>query len=139
MVAERKHIRLNRLCPKTPVTVSGDREKLRNVIFNYVENALKYTEQGSISTAVAVVKGMVEVRVTDTGIGIDPAEVGSLFAKFVRAGGGFKIAHGSGLGLYVAKTLVEAHGGEVFVESAGVGKGSTFGFRMPVLPRKKGK
>ncbi len=136
MVADRKKITFTLSCAKASVIVTGDREKLRNVLFNYVENALKYTESGSIMTTVVQKGSEVEVRVTDTGIGIDPAEVPNLFAKFVRAGGGFKIAHGSGLGLYVAKMLTEAHGGSIFVESPGVGKGSTFGFRLPI---RKGK
>lgn len=139
MVAARKKIDFRLLCAQQHVEVVGDREKLRNVVFNYVENALKYTESGSIHTSIALVKGKAELRVTDTGIGIAPEEVPNLFAKFVRAGGGFKIAHGSGLGLYVAKMLVEAHGGEVFVESPGTGKGSTFGFRLAVKQLKKAK
>lgn len=136
MVADRKKITFTLACAKQSFMITGDREKLRNVLFNYVENALKYTESGSITTTVVQKGSDLEVRVTDTGIGIDPAEIPNLFAKFVRAGGGFKIAHGSGLGLYVAKMLTEAHGGSIFVESPGVGKGSTFGFRIPL---RKGK
>lgn len=130
LTASRKKIRLVFSCPQKHAVVRADKEKLRNVVFNLVENALKYTEQGTIKTTINVGPKRVEMRVTDTGIGIAPEEVPKLFAKFVRAGGGLKISHGSGLGLYIVKTLIEAHGGEAFVESPGVGKGSTFGFRM---------
>lgn len=130
LTADRKRIRLLVSCPVKRVPLKADKEKLRNVLFNLVENALKYTERGTIRTTVVPGK-TVEVRVTDTGIGIEKDEVPKLFAKFVRAGGGLRISHGSGLGLYIAKTLIEAHGGNVFVESPGPGKGSTFGFRIP--------
>lgn len=131
LTAHRKNIRLVFSCPQKNVLVRCDKEKMRNVIFNLVENALKYTERGTIKTTIVPGPKRVEVRVTDTGIGLAPEEVPQLFAKFVRAGGGLKISHGSGLGLYIVKTLIEAHGGEAFVESPGTGKGSTFGFRMP--------
>lgn len=129
--AERKGLRLTIKLPATLPTLSLDAEKIRNVIFNLVENSVKYTEEGSVAVVVRKTKDAVECSVTDTGIGIAPEEVPKLFAKFVRAGGGFKVSHGSGLGLYIIKTLIEAHGGTVFVQSSGEGKGSTFGFRLP--------
>ncbi len=132
LTASRKKIRLVLSCPQKIAMVRADKEKLRNVIFNLIENALKYTERGVIKTTITGDPKHVVMRVTDTGIGIAPEEVPQLFAKFVRAGGGLKISHGSGLGLYIVKTLIEAHGGTAFVESPGTGKGSTFGFRMPV-------
>lgn len=130
--AERKGLRLTTKLPATLPTLSFDTEKIRNVIFNLVENSIKYTEEGSVTIVVRKTKDAVECSVTDTGIGIAPEEVPKLFAKFVRAGGGFKVSHGSGLGLYIIKTLIEAHGGTVFVSSPGEGKGSTFGFRLPI-------
>ncbi|TAK05296.1 sensor histidine kinase [Patescibacteria group bacterium] len=138
LTASRKKIRLVLSCPLKSATVRADKEKLRNVIFNLVENALKYTEHGTIKTIIDVGPKRVEMRVTDTGIGIAPKEAPQLFAKFVRAGGGLKISHGSGLGLYIVKMLIEAHGGDVFVESPGAGLGSTFGFRMPVGKARRG-
>lgn len=130
--AERKGLRLATILPKTPPTFSLDTEKIRNVVFNLVENAIKYTEDGTVTVAIRRNKGAIECSVTDTGIGIAPDEVPKLFAKFVRVGGGFKVSHGSGLGLYIIKTLIEAHGGTVFVHSPGEGKGSTFGFHLPI-------
>lgn len=112
--------------------VSADEEKIRNVIFNLVENAIKYTKSGTVDIVLRKMKNSVECRVTDSGIGISKKEISRLFTKFVRAGGGFKVSHGSGLGLYIIKTLVDIHGGKVFVESPGPGKGSSFGFRLPV-------
>lgn len=114
--------------PKMPL----DAERMHNIVLNLIENAVKYTEKGSVEVSLRRTNGKVEFRVKDSGIGIAKEEIPKLFAKFVRAGGGFKVSHGSGLGLYIVKTLVEAHGGEAFVESPGVGKGSTFGFRLPI-------
>lgn len=132
LTASRKKIRLVLSCPQKIAMVRADKEKIRNAVFNLIENALKYTERGTIKTTIISDSKHVVMRVADTGIGIAPEEVPQLFAKFVRAGGGLKISHGSGLGLYIVKTLIEAHGGTAFVESQGTGKGSTFGFRMPV-------
>jgi len=77
----------------------------------------------------------VHVKVKDTGRGLDPKEAKGLFTKFVR---GFGIAQvnpdGSGLGLYVARRIVEVHGGKIWVESDGPGKGSTFQFTLPIKP-----
>lgn len=129
--AKRKGLTLKTTLAAVP-KVSLDAERMRNVVLNLIENAVKYTEKGSVEVGLRRVNGKVEFRVKDSGIGIAPDEIPKLFAKFVRAGGGFKVSHGSGLGLYIVKTLIEAHGGEAFVESPGVGKGSTFGFRLPI-------
>lgn len=129
--AKRKGLELKTALAAVP-KVSLDAERMRNVVINLIENAIKYTEAGSVEVSLRRTNGRVEFRVKDSGIGIAPDEIPKLFAKFVRAGGGFKVSHGSGLGLYIVKTLVEAHGGEAFVESPGVGKGSTFGFRLPI-------
>jgi signal transduction histidine kinase len=144
--ADNKGLKLTLELPKQTLEAVVDGAKIREIMFNFIENAIKYTQSGSVAASLARTPDAVEFRVKDTGMGIVPEEVPKLFAKFVRAGGGFRVAHGSGLGLYIAKTMAEAHGGSVFVESAGEGKGSTFGFRLP-LPaeasslktRKKGK
>jgi signal transduction histidine kinase len=132
LAAKNKKLVLTLSMPKHPIVLSVDPGKIREVMFNFIENAIKYTERGRIEVGLERAPDAVIFRVTDTGVGIPPTEVPKLFAKFVRAGGGFRVAHGSGLGLYIAKTMTEAHGGAVFVESAGEEKGSTFGFRLPV-------
>ncbi len=131
--ARSKRLALSLTLPPAPVKLAVDGAKLREVMFNLVENALKYTKEGSVSVSLAREDGHARFAVTDTGMGIPPDQVPTLFAKFVR-GGAFRVSNGSGLGLYIAKTIVEAHGGTVFAESPGEGLGSTIGFRLPVRP-----
>ncbi|MBI5037119.1 MAG: hypothetical protein HZC01_00200 [Candidatus Kerfeldbacteria bacterium] len=113
--------------------VFADADKLGDVIMNLVDNAIKYTDKGSVTVAQKLDGAFIETTVHDTGRGIDPEEAKKLFTKFVR---GFGIAQvnpdGSGLGLYVARRLTEAHSGRIWVDSEGIGKGSTFHVRIPI-------
>ena len=113
---------------KSPYTVNGDLEKIRQVILNIVDNAIKYTEKGSITVSLGkdVEAGLIKIDVTDTGMGISAEEKEKLFQKFSRGAGGKINTGGSGLGLYLAKTIAEAHGGSITIDSPGVGLGSTF-------------
>ncbi|MDD5039982.1 MAG: ATP-binding protein [Patescibacteria group bacterium] len=120
--------------PKTALPIiSADHDKLDDMILNLVDNAIKYTDAGSVVVSTVKKGSDILVSVKDTGRGIEPEEAKKLFAKFVR---GFGIAQvnpdGSGLGLYVARRLTEAHGGTIWVESQGIGKGSTFHFTLPI-------
>ena len=103
-------------------------EKIRQVILNVIDNAIKYTQKGSITVNLSkdTVAGTVRVAVTDTGMGISPEEKEKLFQKFSRGEGGKTNTGGSGLGLYLAKQIAEAHGGHISIDSPGVGLGSTF-------------
>jgi len=119
--------------PAEPLSAEADREKLRQVFSILVENALKYSPDGAKVTVGARRKeGAVEVRVVDEGVGIPSAEQERIFRKFYRAeatvrdGGG-----GTGLGLFIAKELVTAMGGRIWVEST-EGEGSSFAFELPV-------
>jgi signal transduction histidine kinase len=112
-----------------PLEVRGDPDKLRQVLTNFVENALKYTEGGEVMITFLTGDGWVEVAVTDQGAGIPARMLPGLFEKFSRAE--FVGApSGTGLGLYICKGLVEAHGGEIGAASQ-EGVGSTFWFRVP--------
>jgi len=110
-------------------------DKITDVILNLVDNAIKYTPKGSITVTSEREGDWVHVKVQDTGRGLDPKEARGLFNKFVR---GYGIAQvnpdGSGLGLYVARRIIEVHGGKIWVESDGVGKGSCFQFTLPITP-----
>lgn len=117
-------------CPR-PVLVEFDPDKIKHVIFNLIDNALKYTEKGSISVRVQSDGREAIMEVVDTGMGITSEEAPSLFGKYKR--GELALDRGgSGLGLYVVKMLTEMQGGRVWATSPGVGKGSTFGFALPV-------
>ena len=113
---------------KQPYTVNGDMEKIRQVILNLIDNSIKYTQEGDIKIQLSKDKQLDKIRlsVSDTGMGIKPEIKQTLFQKFARGEGSKLNATGSGLGLYLARVIIEAHNGRVWVESEGEGKGSTF-------------
>ena len=112
-----------------------DVDRIEQVIANFLTNAIKYSPAGGVIT-VAVEKGLTTavVNVSDHGIGVTPEAIPRLFERYFRAPGSEKAAKGIGLGLYVTKRLVEAHGGTVRVASE-TGKGSTFTFELPLIAR----
>lgn len=105
---------------------------------NFVDNAVKYTPAGSVQVQLNTTPaGMVTFSVKDSGMGIAKEDMGRLFQKFSRAKGSFLVQPGgSGLGLYVAKKIIDVHEGKIWAESAGAGKGSTFLFSVPVAGPK---
>jgi signal transduction histidine kinase len=114
--------------------IFGDRDKIYDVILNLLDNAVKYTPAGKVVLKLLVnEKNKIHFSVADTGIGIPSNELDELFTKFKR---GEKISQintsGSGLGLFIAKKIVELHGGRVWAFSKGEGKGSEFGFEIPI-------
>ena len=110
-----------------------DENKIQQVVMNYIDNAIFYShEQTTILVSLRRDGDMAELRVHDTGIGVPKHEQAQLFTKFYRASNARKQRpDGTGVGLYLAKKVVTAHGGEVLFESQ-EGKGSTFGFRLPI-------
>ncbi len=135
--AQERGLKLAFRMPERPLPqLSLDIVKIREVISNLIDNSLKYTKQGSVTVSVRSDAGFVEVLVEDTGIGIAPTVLPNLFEKFVRSKETSKLeVSGTGLGLYVGKKFVEAHGGTIRAESAGLGKGSRFIIRLPVPVR----
>ncbi|MFA5995017.1 MAG: ATP-binding protein [Patescibacteria group bacterium] len=120
------------------VMVMVDQDKIRDVILNLIDNSIKYTEEGSVTVELQQEGEQAHFTVTDTGVGIDPADAGNLFQKFVRGSGIAQIQpNGSGLGLYIVKKIVEGHGGKVWVESQGLKKGSTFHVLIPLKQQKE--
>ena len=113
--------------------VNGDMEKIRQVILNLIDNSIKYTKEGWIKVKVEndQTKKVIRTSVSDSGMGMTEEIKNSLFQKFSRGEGGKVNTGGSGLGLYLAKQIVEAHKGRVWVESPGPGKGSTFIVEFP--------
>ena len=109
--------------------VRADRERVLQVLANLVGNAIKFTpSSGTVTLRARKVDGMVRISVKDNGPGITPEDVPHLFERFWRASGVSE--QGSGLGLSIVKSIVEAHGGTLWVESQ-VGVGSTFFFTLP--------
>jgi len=111
----------------------GDERKIKQILLNLLSNAVKFTpEGGRISITANKTENGAEISVSDTGIGIPPAEQPTIFEEFRQVGGDY--AHkkeGTGLGLTLAKKFVELHGGKIWVESE-LGKGSTFTFTLPI-------
>jgi len=114
--------------------IHGDRDRLRQVLLNLVDNAIQWTSEGGKITIEAGLAGdHIRTLITDTGTGIDPADLPRIFDQFYKAGKRLSgKAGGAGLGLSIAKHVVEAHGGAIWVSSK-LGKGSTFGFDLPVI------
>lgn len=113
----------------TDYRITADRDKLKQVIANLIDNSIKYTPSGSIGVSLSFnrSKHKFVFMLKDTGIGIAPETVPLLFKKFTRAGNANKTnIKGTGLGLFVAKEIVTAHHGTIRAESMGEGKGSTF-------------
>ncbi|MFF4629443.1 hybrid sensor histidine kinase/response regulator [Streptomyces griseorubiginosus] len=121
--------------PEAPLVVDGDRLRLAQVLTNLLSNALKYTRPGG-RTEVELVAGGGEARLTvrDDGIGFEPGQAEELFGVFMRAApAGPDTPEGLGLGLAVARTVVELHQGRIGAHSDGPGKGATFTVALPVL------
>jgi two-component system phosphate regulon sensor histidine kinase PhoR len=110
--------------------VTGDPRRLSQVFANLIGNAIKFTlPRGTITTSISCEPGWVEISVEDTGPGVPPQALPTLFDRYTRAAGQETVA-GSGLGLMIVREVVEAHGGNVGVEST-VGVGSRFWVRLP--------
>ena len=113
--------------------VKIDTEKMRAVLQNLLENALKYTPPGGkIEINFQVVEDFVEISIKDSGIGIPEEDKKNIFKRFFRAKNAVKVeTDGSGLGLFISKGIIDKHGGKVWFESK-VGEGSTFHFTIPI-------
>jgi len=130
--ASAKHIRVEVVAP-APVIVTGDVARLQQVVWNLLTNAVKFTPGGGrVSIAVSAENGFAELRVSDTGSGIPPNFLPYVFDKFRQADASFTRQYGGlGLGLAIARHLVELHGGAVEARSEGQGKGATFIVQLP--------
>lgn len=135
ITAKKRGLELSFECPEGAVLppVSIDRKKSFEVVSNLIDNALKYTREGSVFVRAEEVSGAVRISVKDTGVGISKEAIPRLFLKFTRGEESGKLyANGTGLGLYVGKFMMEAQGGRIWAQSDGVGKGSTFYVEFPV-------
>ena len=124
--------------------VIGDATRLSQVLNNLISNAIKFTEKGSVSLCVRAKASSkthqwAEFIVSDTGLGIEQSEQDRIFEAFTQANSSIARLHGgTGLGLQIVKSLVEAMGGTIFLKSE-VGKGSVFSFELPFIPAEKDK
>jgi len=121
------------------IPVEADAGKLKQVLINIIGNATKFTDEGSITIATAISKdsdqkSQVIVSVTDTGLGIEPAQQHKLFRPFVMLDGGTtRKVEGTGLGLAISRNLIELMGGSITLESAGINQGTTVKITLPMI------
>lgn len=124
---EKRGLSLSFKADKGDHTVYADAGKISQVVGNVIDNAIKYTPKGTISITLTGQNGTVVVAVKDSGVGIPKETIPKLFEKFIRADDAGKTnISGTGLGLYVAKQIIESHHGRIWAESEGKGHGSTF-------------
>jgi signal transduction histidine kinase len=131
--AANKGLKLRLEVPADLPSLSGDATLLRQAVTNLVDNAIKYTGSGGeVRLSAAVQAATFQLAVADTGVGIAPADQAHLFEKFFRVRQrGSTQEKGTGLGLAIVKSIVERHGGRVWVDSK-LGRGSTFYVSLPV-------
>jgi len=142
VIAEKKGLTFKFLCRAgKPVWVTADEGKLKQIFSNLIDNAIKYTPEGSVTVEIECLKTnhAALVKINDNGIGIAPEERDKLFHKFNRASNANKASvYGTGLGLYIAKDIIKAHNGWIHVSSPGIGKGSTFTVELPLAESNRG-
>lgn len=133
-LVDRNQQRLRLLCPAPAVWIAADALLLGQALVNLLTNASAYSPAGeAIDIAVWTLGEQAELRVTDRGPGIPPTERERIFAPYVRGSAAHRYSHGLGLGLYLARLIVERHGGTIGVDSA-VGRGASFWIRLPRVP-----
>ncbi len=119
-------------------TITADERKLKQVLLNLLSNAVKFTpDGGEITVEARMQKGEILIGVSDTGIGIPTEEQKLIFDEFYQAGREAGKVMGTGLGLAICRKIVQLHGGKIWVESAGVDKGSRFCFTIPLALSKE--
>jgi PAS domain S-box-containing protein len=157
-IAETKGIQIHfsvensRVAEPMPTFVSGDAQRLQQILLNLISNAIKFTPQGGkvsvqlavqearsptpLNTTLSAQPSFITITVTDTGKGISAEFLPYVFERFRRASTTTNASEGLGLGLAIVRHLVELHGGEVMVDSDGEGKGATFTVKLPLLQPK---
>jgi signal transduction histidine kinase/CheY-like chemotaxis protein len=134
LAADAKGVRLEVLVDPIAGPVTGDPNRVRQIVWNLVSNAIKFTARGGkVQVTLERVNSHVELSVSDSGQGIEPDFLPHVFDRFSQADGSATKRHGGlGLGLAIVKSLTELHGGSVRAKSAGLGQGSTFVVSLPI-------
>lgn len=131
-LAREKNIKLTENIPAKLPEIDVDSERIRQVIINLLSNAIKFSDPASsVNVRVTLQDKELLFQVIDHGIGIKQESMGHLFERFYRSEGE-KVRGGTGLGLYISKQIIEAHGGRIWAESK-LGEGSTFSFTLPLM------
>ncbi len=136
LAADARRVRIQTVLDSAAGPISGDFERLQQVVWNLLSNAIKFTPKGGrVQVVLERVNSHIEIRVADNGKGIKPEFLGFVFDRFSQVEAPTTRSHGGlGMGLAIAKAIVELHGGSIAVYSEGEGKGTTFTVSIPVMP-----
>jgi signal transduction histidine kinase len=125
---DKDNLKLEFIDPKEDILIEADKGRINQVISNLLNNAIKFTNEGTITAAAVPKNDEIVVSVSDTGSGIDSEILPILFTKFAT-----KSTMGTGLGLFISKSIIDAHGGRIWGKNNyPEGKGATFGFSLPL-------
>ncbi|MBI4894827.1 MAG: HAMP domain-containing histidine kinase [Candidatus Aenigmarchaeota archaeon] len=134
-LARDKKIDLRSSIPPSLPVIYADSQRLTQVVENLIGNAVKFTDQGSVSVSVRSEGAQIRLDVTDTGMGIERENLPKLFTKFFQTQQATtRKTKGTGLGLAICKEIIEAHGGKIWANSDGAGAGTTFSISLPMKP-----
>lgn len=134
--AEQKGIRFTLEAPGYPIVFFFDQEKIIDTVDNLIDNAVKFTEKGSVSITIRPTGAVIILKIEDTGIGMEEEDQDELFTKMHRAQDPLSFDYeGKGIGLYVSKLIAEAHGGSLKVQSK-KGKGTSCTLTLPIVDKK---
>jgi signal transduction histidine kinase len=138
MFSSDRHIGIVENIDETPIFIWGDQTRIRQVLQNVLENALRFTNEGGVVEVTLSQKdAFVVCAIKDSGIGMAPETLQSLFTQFVSVFNTGMLETGRGMGLYVSAQVVIAHNGRLWAESAGLQKGSTFYIRLPYVEQHR--
>ncbi|MDD2766268.1 MAG: HAMP domain-containing sensor histidine kinase [Candidatus Moranbacteria bacterium] len=132
--AQEKNLTIDIHLSKHPLPlITMDPNKIKEVVSNLIDNAVKYTKVGGVTVTLQNTPEVARIIISDTGIGIHESDKKNLFQKFLRSKETTKmVVSGAGLGLYVGKSFIEAHGGKIWAESDGPDRGSRFIIELPI-------
>ncbi|MFZ3018447.1 MAG: HAMP domain-containing sensor histidine kinase [Gallionella sp.] len=138
-LVEKKGLDIQWKLPPDLGLITADQIRFKQVLYNLLSNAVKFTDEGVVTVSAAIEDGQLHLTIADTGIGIREEDMGRIFIEFSQVDSSLTRRHeGTGLGLALAKRLVEAHRGRIWVEST-FGAGSTFHVLLPLRPDASGK
>jgi signal transduction histidine kinase len=119
------------------ILLEADRVRIIQVIYNMLANAVKFTREGTVTVASEVRDSTALVKVEDTGQGLDTEVLPMLFTKFGTKAPSHGVQMGTGLGLFISKSIIEAHGGRIWAKNNATGKGATFTFSLPISEQNR--
>jgi len=132
--AAQKGLYLKTRIPKNLPKVKADRNRIMQVISDLINNAMKFTEKGGITLEAQKTGNYIQLSITDTGVGIPKGELKKIFSRFYQVDHTITRKHrGTGLGLSIVESIIKTHGGRIWAESGGLGKGSAFYFTLPII------